>query len=759
MRKISTSLLLIVLIGSLSAQTTGGPDAYGYIWKSNTHTVSPPAYSWFDISTIGTPVTGLADDNFVGPFACTGFQYYWTPQTQFWIGSNGYISFAPQNIASPFPASVPLTSGANNFIAPMMADLNFTGTGNNAACYYYANADTICVSFINVPFWINNTAGYTGSNSFQVILNKVDKSITFNYLSTSLGTVTTLDNLVGMENNSGNLGLAARIDVLPTSLSTFKFYYPSTVTYAVTDGGMEWNMNNQNAGVFIEAMGDSLELIASVKNYGNQALAAFSVRDTIKNSSGVTLLTDLSTSSALAPGVSDSILFNNKFKAPAAGIYSFSAAVTGITGDMVSTNNWIQQKIVAINTTTNSMSLDYSDGVFDGNLGWNGGNGGVGIYVKPPIYPVKISGSRFNIASNNTSTVGFHAMIFDDDGAGGGPGTLLDSVFVAPSSIALNVYTTVPAANQNLIINSGGVYLLWLMDSAEIRINTDNTPPISGRTFEVLSGGWSPYRERLTEDFLMGLNITHIAPEAGFGIDFSQEPTLTFSDSSLYNPTTYLWNFGDGSTSSSTNPSHTYTMNGTYNVCLTVTNVAGNDSECKSVTISKCPPMSYFVYDATGAPSIIFTDSSFNSPTSWQWDFDDNGATSILQNPTHTYTANGKYNVCLTATNAFGTGATFCDSVEIINVGLQKTNEVFGKMDLFPNPNKGSFTLELKNIDSKAVKLSVYNSIGTLILQEEVEINQDFHKEINLIHQTQGIYYLEIITEKGEVYRQKVIIQ
>jgi hypothetical protein len=109
-----------------------------------------------------------------------------------------------------------------------MGDLNFTRTGNTAACYYYANADTICVCFVNVPFWTNNAVGYNGSNSFQVILNKVDKSVTFNYLSTSIGTVTALDNIMGIENNSGNLGLATRVDVMPSSLSTFKFYYPTT---------------------------------------------------------------------------------------------------------------------------------------------------------------------------------------------------------------------------------------------------------------------------------------------------------------------------------------------------------------------------------------------------------------------------------------------------------------------------------------------------------------------------------------------------
>ncbi len=208
MKKVLYTFLIGLLCLNLNAQTSGGPDTYGYTWKKNTHTVSPPIYSWFDITTIGTQVTGLADDNFVGPFPISsGFQFYWYPVNQFWIGSNGFISFVGQNIASPFPASVPLSSGANNWIAPLLADLNFSGATNPAQCYYYSNADTMCISFINVPFWANTASQQTGSNTFQIILNKADSSITFNYLATNSGTASPLDLVVGIENNTGTVGL------------------------------------------------------------------------------------------------------------------------------------------------------------------------------------------------------------------------------------------------------------------------------------------------------------------------------------------------------------------------------------------------------------------------------------------------------------------------------------------------------------------------------------------------------------------------
>jgi PKD repeat protein len=61
--------------------------------------------------------------------------------------------------------------------------------------------------------------------------------------------------------------------------------------------------------------------------------------------------------------------------------------------------------------------------------------------------------------------------------------------------------------------------------------------------------------------------------------------------------------------------------------------------------------------------TVAFTDQSSGNPTSWRWDFGD-GATSTIQNPTHTYAAPGTYTVSLTATNVAGSNtATRTDLV------------------------------------------------------------------------------------------------
>ncbi|GIV30656.1 MAG: hypothetical protein KatS3mg029_0007 [Saprospiraceae bacterium] len=82
----------------------------------------------------------------------------------------------------------------------------------------------------------------------------------------------------------------------------------------------------------------------------------------------------------------------------------------------------------------------------------------------------------------------------------------------------------------------------------------------------------------------LGLN-NH--PLAGFrhAIDSSNSLRVIFTDNSFYAPTDWLWDFGDGSTSSLKDPLHKYASPGTYLVCLTVSNQYDSDTFCREVTV------------------------------------------------------------------------------------------------------------------------------------------------------------------------------
>ncbi len=61
---------------------------------------------------------------------------------------------------------------------------------------------------------------------------------------------------------------------------------------------------------------------------------------------------------------------------------------------------------------------------------------------------------------------------------------------------------------------------------------------------------------------------------------------VNFQDASTGVPTTYLWDFGDGTTSTEKDPSHVYAADGTYTVCLTTTNACGTDQLCQPIIVS-----------------------------------------------------------------------------------------------------------------------------------------------------------------------------
>jgi CubicO group peptidase (beta-lactamase class C family)/IMP cyclohydrolase len=131
--------------------------------------------------------------------------------------------------------------------------------------------------------------------------------------------------------------------------------------------------------------------------------------------------------------------------------------------------------------------------------------------------------------------------------------------------------------------------------------------------------------------------------------------TVNFSDSSQ-NAESYQWYFGDGNTSTSKNPSNTYSVAKTYSVKLVVTNSSGADSITRQVVISLNKPKANFTFNSSNMgqqpTTMSFTNASIGAIT-YQWYFD-NGDTSSKTNPSENYSITKTYNVKLVAVNAAG---------------------------------------------------------------------------------------------------------
>lgn len=116
----------------------------------------------------------------------------------------------------------------------------------------------------------------------------------------------------------------------------------------------------------------------------------------------------------------------------------------------------------------------------------------------------------------------------------------------------------------------------------------------------------------------------------------------------------YLWDFGDGTFSFETNPTHFYPAAGIYTVTLYVVSECGALDVYSDDTVSNLETVTAdFTY--TGDPTVDFTDTSSadTGVVGWSWDFGD-GTTSTDQNPSHTYAANDTYTVSLTVVSTCG---------------------------------------------------------------------------------------------------------
>ncbi len=134
---LSLTMLTVILA---APEGTGGPDAFGYIYIDSDD-VGGPEYDWVEISATGTSIA-LADDDSSDPLPISFlFEFYGTEYTEFFINSNGFLSFGSGD--SEFENNCPLSSSSpSNIVAIMWDDLDPGDTG--ALAYFQSFAAGSC---------------------------------------------------------------------------------------------------------------------------------------------------------------------------------------------------------------------------------------------------------------------------------------------------------------------------------------------------------------------------------------------------------------------------------------------------------------------------------------------------------------------------------------------------------------------------------------------------------------------------------------
>jgi PKD repeat protein len=292
-------------------------------------------------------------------------------------------------------------------------------------------------------------------------------------------------------------------------------------------------------------------------------------------------------------------------------------------------------------------------------------------------------------------------------------------------------------------------------------------------TITLKATGPDPYFCHKT--FSRELKIRPIKPVADFEV--VTEPScvphaVTFNNLSKYgNSDGYFWNFGDGNTSRLTNPVHSYTVGGEYDVTLTVKGIGGQDVVKKekivvvydvpSIAIQTVPRPSRILRipsEVLNCFAIINLEDTAETYL-FEWDFGD-GTKSYEKNPVHKYTDAGTYVVTLKTTTSIG-----CSSIQsdTIRVEFEEGRPVLVPNAFSPNiegPNRtridpsqpapGNDIFYPVAIGASEVKLQIFNRWGQIIFESnELGYGWDGYHNGSLCQQDVYIYKLLVIFPDG----------
>jgi PKD repeat protein len=196
---------------------------------------------------------------------------------------------------------------------------------------------------------------------------------------------------------------------------------------------------------------------------------------------------------------------------------------------------------------------------------------------------------------------------------------------------------------------------------------------------------------------------------------------VQFTDTSTNNPTSRSWDFGDGTGSTLTNPAHTYSSTGTYNVKLTVTISSGTDSDTQNVTVGGPSII------PSSVASILTRAKTYNSNDTIQFSVpqgSDKLSIGSINGGVWTADSAGSYMIFADATNNGGGG-----SIQILkgNSSILGTQKILGSgestlLTMGYAQLNNSDTIQVKTIDPNGIAITspdpYQNATSHLIIQK-----------------------------------------
>ena len=657
----TTSLALALPTAALAA--SGGPDSYGYYYADSNATGGIPYDStiFTTATSSGTALTtaGSADNASESVTLPFSFTFYGTAYSSLYVCSNGYISPTSTCTAS----NSTFGSNTQGMLAPFWDDL--TMTDSSSYVYTFTSGSSPSRIF-NVVYYRAERDDTDGSVTFAIQLYETSNLIVYQYSDTSFSGEDASDyskaksGTVGIDGGSTSGYYTALSHNASTYLADSLAVAFSTSRAPIAEANGPYTAS--------EGVAKTISAAGSVGVFG--AITSYEYDCTSDGTYDTT-----STSTSASCTYPDNGTYTAKVRV------TNSAGATATDTATVTVSN-VAPVIVSIYATSpvdegsaGSFLASATDVAADTvTYSWNFGDASTG------------SGASTTHAYTNNGTYTVTMTASDEDGGSSSTTTTVTVNNVAPTitSASATSGSESTASTFTATATDPGADTLtytWTFGdgSSTTGSSTSHTYADDGTytwTLTVTDGNGG---STSTSGSVTVTNVLPTVSSSSFGTGPEGSAiafTVSATDPGTADVLTYSWDFGDGSssTTSTGSTSHTYGDNGSYTVSVRVSDDTGSVSTSGTAVVTNADPVigaGTWPTTATEGVSASFVGSATDPGTadtlSYSWSWGDGTAT-IGQSASHTYADDGTYTITLTVTDDDGGASTASKTMTVANV-------------------------------------------------------------------------------------------
>ena len=466
-----------------------------------------------------------------------------------------------------------------------------------------------------------------------------------------------------------------------------------------------------------------------------------------------------------------------KYNTP--GTYSVKLTVSNPTFS----NTAIEEDIVVIidtptaapSFTNNGLVYQFDDNTTYGDTySWDFGDGNTST-DQAPSHTYAIEGT-------------YAVELLVSNACGSASSTVMVESYSAPTAAFSSNVTSGCAPVEITFTNestANSTDFMWVFDGGSPATSTDESPTVAYAqvgTYDVTLVAMNPLFENTA--IQSDLIVVNGVPSGDF--DFTANLLDVDFSATSDNTMTYSWDFGDGNTSTASNPAHTYSAEGEYTVTLTLSNACGTKQIENTVTVSFAVQAAFTTENTTGCNplEVKYTNASTSNASSFSWSFPGgNPSTSTEENVTVIYESAGVYSASLSVTSLNDMNTTTqSDIITVLSAPMVSFNaSITGNTITLENTSSDASSIEWdfgdgnKSTDANpdyeyeaggvyTVTLTASNECGTTAISKDINIVLSNTNEISSIDEfivypnpSSGVFFLDLKSSKSTSLNLSVI--